>query len=217
MSNNTSMTRQYTAPFLRSHRTEAQAATRVQLTRLMPLHESIMNYILTNPTLPMSAVAEHHGVTAAWLSTVFHSDLFQAVYQERRVAIASLDNEAISHRLQRMAEKGLDKLITALDDEETPLNNKESITKMALSAIGRLGHGNAATQQPMVAVQVNTGQQAESQRPVTMSAIQEARLRLLQKAEDQHSAVVQSLGNGTATTSTPITIEATVNEQTVNT
>lgn len=203
----TSLVRNYTAPFLRSHRTEEQAATRVQLTRLMPLHESIMNYILTNPTLPMSAVAEHHGVTAAWLSTVFHSDLFQAVYQERRLAIASLDNEAISHRLQRMAEKGLDTLLTALDDSETPLNNKESITKMALSAIGRLGHGNAAPQ-PQVAIQINPAQPTD-QRPVTMSAIQQARLRLLQKAEDQHSAVVTSLEEITVA-------EGTNHEQVIN-
>lgn len=167
---------QYIAPrLMMTHRTsEGQG---VQITRLTPRHYALMDHILSNPTTSMADIALSFGVTQAWLSTVYHSDLFQHVLNERRAAIqADFDRTTIG-KLRAIADKGLDGLTTALDDEETPLSARQSITEMALKGLGVLGNKAAAP-----SVVINNTQNVSPMGSQDLSeAIQAARQRILAK------------------------------------
>lgn len=167
---------QYIAPrLMMTHRTsEGQG---VQITRLTPRHYALMDHILAHPTTSMGDIATTFGVTQAWLSTVYHSDLFQHVLNERRSAIASDFDRTTIGKLRAIADKGLDGLTTALDDEETPLSARQSITEMSLKALGVLG-GKAAS--PTVVI--NNNQSTTNMRQDDLAdAIQAARQRILAK------------------------------------
>jgi len=55
-----------------------------QILTVSDKHEGILNYLVTNPGCSRLEVAEEFGVTRAWLSTVIHSDVFQAKLRERQ-------------------------------------------------------------------------------------------------------------------------------------
>lgn len=169
---------QYIAPRFMTHRTaEGQG---VQIQRLTPRHYALMDFILANPTLSMGEVALSFGVTQAWLSTVYHSDLFQHVINERRNAISSDYDRTTVAKLRVIADKGLNSLVDALDDEETPLNSRQSITEMSLKALGYLGKGAA---QPQVVIQNNNIQQNGPAIDL-QDAIQAARARILKRQSE---------------------------------
>lgn len=131
-----------------------------QLKKLSHRHHAIMDFMLANPQLPMSKVADHFGVTQAWLSTVRHSDLFEARLAERRRMMDQDQAFRIGTKLQTLAEKGIDALCDIVDDEEQTADAKLNATKTALEAIGFLGKGaqpssGAQGQQPAVQVTIN--------------------------------------------------------------
>lgn len=137
-----------------------QAGEVYQLKKLSHRHHAIMDFMLANPQLPMHAIAEHFGVTQAWLSTVRHSDLFKARLAERRQLMDQDQAHRIGSKLQTLAEKGIDALCDIVDDEEQTADAKLNATKTALEAIGFLGKGaqqasGAQSQQPAVQVTIN--------------------------------------------------------------
>ena len=52
-------------------------AKSVQIQKMSARHEAILQFMIANPTMKMSKVAAHFGVTGAWLSTIIWSDAFQ--------------------------------------------------------------------------------------------------------------------------------------------
>jgi len=169
----------YIAPRLfLSHR--ADGSSNVQLTRLTPRHYALMDHILSHPTTSMGDIAVSFGVTQAWLSTVYHSDLFQHVLSERRAAIQSDFDRTTLGKLRAIADKGLDNLTTALDDEETPLSMQQSITEMALKGLGVLG----SKAQPAPTVVINNHQSSTNMTQGDLAeAIRAARERIMQKKQ----------------------------------
>lgn len=167
---------QYIAPrLMMTHRSaEGQG---VQITRLTPRHYALMDHILAHPTTSMGDIAVAFGVTQAWLSTVYHSDLFQHVLNERRNNVSADFDRTTIGKLRAIADKGLDNLTTALDDEETPLSMQQSITEMSLKALGVLG-GKASS--PTVVIN-NTQNNAPHSTDDLSLAIQAARERIMAK------------------------------------
>ncbi len=55
-----------------------------QILAVSDLHEGILNYLVTHPAVSRLEVAEAFGVTRCWLSTIIHSDVFQAKLRERQ-------------------------------------------------------------------------------------------------------------------------------------
>lgn len=139
-----------------------------QLKKLSHRHHAIMDFMLANPTLPMSKVAEHFGVTQAWLSTVRHSDLFKARLAERRMMMDQDQAHRIGSKLQTLAEKGIDALCDVVKDEEQTADAKLNATKTALEAIGFLGK----TAAPASGAQ---GQPAQVNISINNDAFQQAR------------------------------------------
>lgn len=179
---------QYIAPRLvMTHRTEDGQGP--QIKRLTPRHYALMDYILAHPTTSMGDIATQFGVTQAWLSTVYHSDLFQAVLNSRRSDITQCFDQTTVAKLRRIADKGLDNLTTALDDEETPLSMQQSITEMALKGLGVLGNKT-----PAAAVVINNTNNTQINSSSNLSeAIQAARQRILERK--QQPLVIEHQGN----------------------
>lgn len=146
----------------------------VQLKSLRPKHHAIMDYLIANPSAKYGDVAAIFGVTPAWFSTVINSDLFQTQLCERRRLMDQALTANISDRLGRLAEKSLDSLEDAIDDEEVSINTKLDVAKTALSALGFLGpKGGGISAAPTV--NINTANQTIT---VVDSAIQQAHQRL---------------------------------------
>lgn len=61
---------------------EQGAERPVQLKKLSPKHDAIMEWLLLNPERSFKECAGTFGVTQAWLSCIVHSDIFQARYQK---------------------------------------------------------------------------------------------------------------------------------------
>ncbi|QGH73583.1 MAG: hypothetical protein [Siphoviridae sp. ct7UA22] len=162
---------QYIAPRFMTHRTEEGQG--VQIKRLSARHYALMDTILANPRATLGEIATLFGVTQAWLSTVYHSDLFQAVLNDRRNCISGDFDRVTVAKLRNIADKGLDTLTDALDDEETPLTARQNITEMALKGLGILGAKAAAP-----SVVINNSQTVVQERPGLADAVQAARARI---------------------------------------
>lgn len=149
----------------------------VQLKSLRPKHHAIMDYLIANPSVPYGEVAKLFSVTPAWLSTVINSDLFQTQLYERRRLMDQALTASITDKLGRLAEKSLDSLEDAIDDEEVSISTKLDIAKTALQSMGFLGpKGGGINSAP--SVQINTSNQTIT---VVDSAIQQAHQRLQQR------------------------------------
>lgn len=169
--------RTYIAPLLwTTHRTAEDAAKSTQLTRLSNHHLFLMDTILSNPTLSLGDVAKQMGFTPAWVSTVYHSDLFQTVYQERRRILMQAHNESLSHKLNTLVDKGVSSLIDAIDDTETPLANRQQITELGLKAVGILGQKGSPVANLQVNVQTNNNNTVNTD---MTDAVNAARQRVL--------------------------------------
>jgi len=107
-------------------------AERKQLVNLSHAHEMIINWLVVNPDRSLRECSDHFGYTQAWLSTVIHSDLFQAALRERQEAIAVKVAESIPAKLRRAGDIAIEKLTTALEQNEDP--------KFLLDATDRLLH-----------------------------------------------------------------------------
>lgn len=173
MSQSPTAERHYVAPLIRNRET----GEGVQIKTLRNLHLSIMDFMLANPGLPQWAVANHFGKTQSWLSTIVNSDLFQLHYHERRKLIEDDQRRAINSKIFEMADKGLDKLIAGLDDEEVSVSEKRAITRLALEAQGALAHGSKG---PAVVIQNN---QTQTQATANVDAVNAARERILQQSK----------------------------------
>ena len=162
----------FIAPRLMTHRTEEGQG--VQIKRLTARHFALMDTILASPTATLGEIAITFGVSQAWLSTVYHSDLFQAVLNDRRSQISADFDRTTLGKLRRMADRGLDNLTQALEDEETPLSAQQNITELALKGLGILGNRSTG---PAVVVN-NTQQLLVDQKPEMADAIAAARARI---------------------------------------
>jgi len=181
----------YVAPLLMTHR--AEEGLSIQIKRLTPRHYALMDHILAHPTTSFADIARHFGVTQAWLSTVYHSDLFQAVLNQRRTHLSEIHDNSVVAKLRNIADKSLDKITSALDDEETPLSHTIEITKLSLKALGHIDQKNT----PSTSVTINNNPTVFEDRPELNDAVQAARLRILARKSSQ----------------TPVQIETTYEEK----
>lgn len=126
-----------------------------QLRRLGHRHLAIMDFMLANPVVQMSAVAIHFKVSQCWLSTVRNSDLFIARLNERRRFMEEDQAFRIGTKMAILAEKGIDTMTEIMDDEEQTATIKLDATKTALEALGFLGKNSISAQPQAPAIQVN--------------------------------------------------------------
>lgn len=102
-------------------------------------HEAILQFMIGNPTLKMSEVAAHFGVTPAWLSTIVHSDAFQNQLSRRHdemfeVAVV----QELGGKVTAAAHMAIDAYL-----EKVPTMTTDQIISSADKMLGRLGYGSS--------------------------------------------------------------------------
>lgn len=104
-----------------SNKKQYALGDRYQFADFSQMHEAILNYILTNPGKGMmSRCAEAFGVSLPWLSTLVHSDLFQARLRDRNDEFFTQAVQPLQERMLGVAHATLDKIEEKLDDIEDP-------------------------------------------------------------------------------------------------
>lgn len=154
----------------------------VQIKKLSHRHLAIMDWMLANPEKKLGECAEFFKVSAAWLSTVINSDLFQARFAERRNVMEAHQHARISQKLLDMTEDGLGAMHDSLRDDEVDPKTKHDMTRTALEAIGILGKRGGG-------VQVNVDARPVDPHTVDAEVLAAARVRMAQPIEGDWKAI----------------------------
>jgi hypothetical protein len=113
----------------------------VAIKRVSIKHESIMNFIMENPTVPLGEVANHFQVSQAWLSVIIHSPAFQDKLLEKQgVLFHHTVVATITDKVSMIAHKTLDKLADKIEFMESTKELRET-ADMAMSNLGYGGGG----------------------------------------------------------------------------
>jgi hypothetical protein len=135
----------------RRQRQSLSPAPRVELQNISHVHEAVMNWMIANPQRSMADCAREFGYTQSWLSTMVHSNLFQARLKEKQDHVFADLAGTLNDKLAAGADIGVTKLIEKLEVSEDPKFIKETTNMM----LDKLGFG-AATR-VAGAGQVNAG------------------------------------------------------------
>jgi len=82
--------------------------SKTQIKNLTPRHDVILDFLISNPSLKRGEIAREFGVTEAWLSTIIHSDIFQARLADRQDEFFSEAIVPLSAKIEALAYKALD-------------------------------------------------------------------------------------------------------------
>lgn len=110
-------------------------APRTQLLNVSHVHDAIMNWMIANPERSLRECAQAFGYTQSWLSTMIHSNLFQARLKEKQEQVFSGIAVSINEKLAAGADIGVTKLVEKLETSEDPRFIKET-TQMMLEKLG---------------------------------------------------------------------------------
>lgn len=99
-------------------------AESAQIAKLSDMHSAMVDWLIVNPTKSRREMAAHFQVTLPWLSTIIHSDVFQAELQRRQ---GQVFNNAIVRPLQ---ERLLGAAHLALDRLEDCLQTGVQVEEM---------------------------------------------------------------------------------------
>lgn len=111
-----------------------------EIKRISHRHEMIMNWMVLNPDRPLRECADHFKVTQPWLSSVIHSDIFQAEFQAKLRRVDSSVVQSIPEKLRVVADIALEKLADKVANSEDP----EFILDAADKALHRMGYAPAS-------------------------------------------------------------------------
>lgn len=140
--------------------------------KLSPRHDMIMIFILANPTLSMGAIAKEFCVSAAWLSQVIHSDVFQEKLRERQDRVFHHTLLPLREKIEHLAHRTLDRLTEHVEMNSMPV---EELRKTSVDTLKALGYGTSA------AVIVNN-EQNNTYLAAPADALAEARSRIGKRA-----------------------------------
>lgn len=171
-------------------------AKREPVKRLSHRHKRVLDFMVRNPEMRLQDVATAVGYTNAWVSTIVHSDLFQAEFDKRRAIFENQDNRALTAKIDKIAHEGLDQLFDhialSVDDDDfdeldgPSFNEVKQVTELALKASGYLSGGNKA---PTVNIQNNQTVQTPA---VAASTLETARARIINGNADSSESSSQA-------------------------
>lgn len=128
-----------------------------------------MDFLMTNPSVKLGDVAIQFGVTQAWLSTVIHSDAFQALLREKQDIAFHSTVLPVREKLMALAHQTLDRM-----QDMIPMETEVGIlSRVAEGVLDRLGYGT----KPSV-LQINNIQNNHT--TVLKGELEEARLLMNQ-------------------------------------
>lgn len=130
-------------------------AESAQIDKVGTWHENLVSFLVANPRMKKADVARHFDVTPSWLSTVIHSDVFQAKLAERQDEYFGAVTTPIREKLENLAGLALDEMEEKVQTEGS-ISEVREVAKLALQS---LGYGNGAngkgTQNPALVQQNN--------------------------------------------------------------
>lgn len=111
-----------------------------------------MAFLIANPSMLLQDVAAHYGVTQPWLSTMLHSDAFQAKFRPMQDQYTGIIFLGMREKMEAIAHKALDKL-----SEELELSSGlDASLKVTTSVLDRLGFSPKAAA-PAISVALAPG------------------------------------------------------------
>jgi hypothetical protein len=125
-----------------------------QIRRLNHRHEGVLRWLLANPNRPLGDCAKELGYTPAWLSTVIHSQAFQAELRTRQILLYGEASLEIRDKLVGAAHLALDKII-----ESIPVQPPQFALDASKEVLKSLGYTAPRHNQPphQTNIQVNVG------------------------------------------------------------
>lgn len=117
-------------------------AESAQILKVGVKHEAILNFLVTNPLVPLSQVAREFGVTQPWLSTIIHSDAFQARLKERQGQVFHHNVLPLAEKLLGLAHVAVEKVGQQLETSIDPEHTLEVATRI----LDRIGHSPRSAQ-----------------------------------------------------------------------
>lgn len=147
--------------------------SQVQIQKVRPTHEAIMDFIIANPGPALQRrCATAFGLTEAWVSVIINSDAFQAKYRDRRDELFAANIVPLHEKMLGVAHLGVDKLGDFMSQSTDPDFVKDATDKL----LHRLGYAPKTSASPAgPAVQQN------NYFGVTSSDLAAARARIVSK------------------------------------
>ena len=115
-----------------------------KLVSLSHTHEMMLNWLVVNPDRSLRECADHFGYTQSWVSSILHSDLFQAALKQKQLDIAVRVAQSIPEKLRRAADIGVEKLAEKLEESEDP----EFILDATDKILHRMGYAPQSFRNP---------------------------------------------------------------------
>jgi hypothetical protein len=147
-------------------------------------HEWIIDDMLMYPRDTIPERARRLKYSPTYLSLCMHSDMFKALYTERRAAYSARLHEGIADKTAEAANKALDLVIESLDKKRDKIPFAE-LSEFTDRTLERLGYG-VKQNGSQVNVQVNTTPS------VTKEQLADAR-RDLRAIEDQREKTIEAI------------------------
>lgn len=126
-----------------------------QIKNVSVKHDAIMDYMLSNPSAPLSLVAKEFGIGQAWLSVIIHSDAFQAQLGEKKHGLFETTVIPLREKLIGVAHLGVDKVGEVLENSSAT-SDKQFIVDTTDSILKNLGYSPKSAPTPSAPTQNTT-------------------------------------------------------------
>lgn len=138
-------------------------------------HQTIVDYLLVNPSATNKNIAEFFKMQPMWVGRVRNTDAFREYYSMRMQEHRGFMQETIVAKMHGVAAKALDKISEKMDNGDVAMGQLQSAAEMSLKA---LGYG----QKPVngVSVSVNSGGNIQVM-SVSSEALEKARQKLAER------------------------------------
>jgi hypothetical protein len=104
---------------------------RYQIQSTSITHEMIIDWLIANPGFgQMGKCAQHFGCTRPWLSTLVHSDAFQAKLRDRKEEVFETTIVPLRDKIVGVANRAVEKLGEAIEETEDPRMLLDTADKM---------------------------------------------------------------------------------------
>lgn len=103
-------------------------------------HEAIVDDMLAFPMDTLAVRGARLQRSAKYLSMIINSDMFQAMYKERRAAYVAALESGIAHKTAQVADKALTVVLEALEKKRDSLPF-DSLVELTDRTLSRLGYG----------------------------------------------------------------------------
>lgn len=148
--------------------------SRVQPQKMNWWYQSIIEWMIENPDLPLKFCARDMGVTQPWLSCIINSDAFRVAYKEARGEHFENTSHHVISKMEGIAMQAADLIAERLEEEgdNIPITQLNSTAELALKA---LGYGSGPRQQSL---SVSVSNEVGVRIAVDREELEAARLRM---------------------------------------